>query len=137
MASLTEFSIRIRGVGKDLSKRADRLTAQVLLVCAATVVLRTPVDTGRARANWQANAGDPAPGVAPTPASPSAGPTEALARAQRVAAAYKGGKALYLTNNLPYIGALNRGHSKQAPANFVQAAVAVGVQKIRNSRLLR
>lgn len=137
MATLQQFSIRIRNVANGVSGNADRVVRAVLLAAASTVVLRTPVDTGRARANWQARAGTPAVGTLPAPSTPGEGPNAALARAQAVAAAYRGNSELSLTNNLPYIGALNRGHSKQAPANFVQAAITVAVNKVRNSRLVR
>lgn len=135
MATLREFSVRIKRVAGRVPERADVMTRRVLLACAATVVLRTPVDTGRARANWQAQVGQPAQGTLPEPSSPAQGPAAALARAQAVAAAYRGEKSLHLTNNLPYISALNRGSSSQAPANFVQAAIAAALQAIRAARL--
>lgn len=137
MATLRQFSIRIRNVANGVSGNADRIVRAVLLAAASTVVLRTPVDTGRARANWQPKATTPASNTLPAPTTPGEGANAALQRAQAVAAAYKGNTSLYLTNNLPYIGALNRGHSKQAPANFVQAAISVAVSKVRNSRLVR
>ena len=33
------------------------------------------------------------------------------------------GHKFYLVNNVPYIGVLDQGHSQQAPAGFVQAAI--------------
>jgi hypothetical protein len=34
---------------------------------------------------------------------------------------------VYITNNVPYISLLNAGSSAQAPANFVQKAIAAGI----------
>lgn len=137
MADLRQFSIRIRDVAKGVPVRTDRMVRQVILVCTATVVLRTPVDTGRARSNWQATVGPPAVGTLPEPASPGEGAQRAVQAANTAASTYNGGGEANITNNLPYIGELNRGHSQQAPANFVQEAVAVGIKKIQSSRILR
>ena len=37
--------------------------------------------------------------------------------------------AIYITNNVPYIGLLNSGTSTKAPRNFVQKAIAKGIAK--------
>lgn len=136
MATLQSFSIRVRNVANRVNGNADKIVRATLLAASATVVLRTPVLTGRARGNWQPKMGKPAVGTLPEPANPGEGANAALQRAQAVAAAYKGGAELSLTNNLPYIADLNRGSSTQAPANFVQAAVMVAVNKIRSMRIL-
>jgi hypothetical protein len=41
---------------------------------------------------------------------------------------------LIIQNNVPYIVPLNNGHSTQAPRNFVQQAVMVGVNAGRNEK---
>lgn len=135
--TLRGFGIKIKEVGAALPGRSDRLLAQLLVVCTATVVLRTPVDTGRARANWVATQGAPFAGTLPPPASAGAGAGEAVARATAVAGAYRGGAGLFLRNGLPYIGRLNSGSSTQAPANFVRDAVNAAVKKVQSSRILR
>lgn len=42
---------------------------------------------------------------------------------------------IHITNNLPYIGALNDGHSKQAPADFVRIAVMDGLATVRGAKV--
>ena len=44
---------------------------------------------------------------------------------------------VHITNNLPYIGALNDGHSKQAPADFVRIAVMDGLATVRGAKILK
>lgn len=44
--------------------------------------------------------------------------------------AYKYG-TIYITNNVPYIGPLNRGHSRQTASGFVQRAVLAAVLKTK------
>ena len=46
-------------------------------------------------------------------------------------------KSIHITNNLPYIGSLNDGHSKQAPAGFVQMATLAGLAAVRGLRVLK
>lgn len=86
----------------------------------------TPVDTGHARASWI-----PAVG-APNLAEPvGADSSLASAGAAQVMAFKLGGGTLYLSNVAPYIGRLNAGHSKQAPALFVERAIATAVATVK------
>lgn len=133
MSDLRQFAGRIRVMGKRIEKNADAMTRKVALAVDSAVVIATPVDTGRARSNWQVNLGSPADGTreAYTPgAEGSTGGANAQAaidQGRAEIAKYKGGSAIHITNNLPYIGRLNDGHSAQAPAGFVEKAVLVGV----------
>jgi hypothetical protein len=45
------------------------------------------------------------------------------------------GAAVHIVNNAKHIGSLNDGHSKQAPANFVEMAVAAGRRAVQNLRI--
>jgi hypothetical protein len=45
------------------------------------------------------------------------------------------GAAVHIVNNAKHIGSLNDGHSKQAPANFVEMAVAAGREAVRGLRV--
>lgn len=129
MASLTgreKSRIKAR-----LDRRADRLIKGVddavratALLADQTVVLATPVDTGRARMNWIATIDVPA--EEPVPINPG-GVERSLAESRAVIATYNGevNRAIWLTNSLPYIQRLNAGSSQQAPAGFVEKAVGV------------
>lgn len=139
--SLKQFGIDMRGRAAKLPDRADQITRQVALAADRAVVVATPVLTGRARANWQATLGAPAVGtvsdgaVGARRAGTVAGPTAAAAN---VIALYKGGPsaAIFLTNNLPYIVPLNNGHSKQAPAGFVEKALNAVQVAARRAKLI-
>ena len=78
----------------------------------------TPVDTGRARANWNMSVGTPDMSTTENTGAPDSDAT-----ADEVLSGYQGNKAVYVSNGLPYIIRLNEGHSKQAPANFVEESV--------------
>jgi len=132
------FAHRMRAVADGATANSDKLIRQLALAVTMVVVKRTPVDTGRAKGNWQANLGGPAVGALPTPAGGEAQAVAgAISRANEVAAQYRGGVPVHITNNLPYIQRLNQGSSDQAPAGFVQAAVAVAVRKVQSTRIIR
>lgn len=134
----------MRVQGRAVADNADRLTRKVALAADAAVVLGTPVDTGRARSNWQAELDKPAEGEV-NPFSPGeAGSTggqnarSAIGAAAAVVSKYNGdrNREIHLTNNLPYIGRLNDGWSAQAPAGFVEEAVHAGAAQIKGASLL-
>jgi hypothetical protein len=135
MASPTQFSKRMGLLGTKVAKNADKVVRKVAMAVDRTVVIATPVDTGRARANWIA-ALDAAP-VTATEDKDKSG-SKAVSQAAGVVAGYDGDKnaEVHITNNLPYIGRLNEGSSFQAPANFVQTAVKRGVAAVKGAKLL-
>lgn len=125
---LRSFDKRIKGRARAIPRNTDTLMRKVILAVDQALVLATPVDTGRARANWQPTIGSAAVGTLPEPSSPDGGLQIALTAGQEVAAAYRGGPnspTVHITNNLPYIDRLNKGWSKQAPANYVHQAILV------------
>lgn len=138
-SSLKQFAVRMRGHGKKIPDRADQIVRQIALAADRTLVLNTPVDTGRARANWQASLGAPATGTIDAEPGKRGSVAAATSQAEAVIAAYKGGasdSAIFLTNNLPYIVPLNNGHSKQQPAGFVERAVDAVLRAARRARLI-
>lgn len=138
MANIDRFVENMRRLGKAAQENADKLVRKTALAVDATVVLATPVDTGRARGNWQVQLNHAPAGTVAT-LSPTG--AEALAQGQQTIAQYKGGtgqaKEVHITNNLPYIGRLNEGSSAQAPAGFVEAAINAGLQAIEGATILR
>lgn len=99
--------------------RADTVIRKAIGETSKRVILRTPVDTGRARANWQATIGAPASGEVN-----AVGAQAAIAQAES-AAAQAPGQVFWLVNNLPYINRLEfEGWSRQAPAGMLRVSVA-------------
>jgi hypothetical protein len=82
---------------------------------------------GRARANWIPTLGTPASGVSARVDKQGASTVALLAG---VTANYKlEDGPIWIVNNSPYISRLNDGHSKQAPAGFVEAAIDAGIRE--------
>ena len=114
--------------------RVDQSVVRTALAVDQAVVLATPVDTGRARANWQAQIGSPARDVLD---GEDKGGNATLARNANIIRARRGGGTIYISNNVAYIGVLNEGSSSQAPAGFVEMAVNAGINAIRRQRVIR
>lgn len=143
MPGLDEFERRIRlyankagDIGDAAVKAASR---NVLLELA----MATPVDTGEAVSNWQVGVGQAPASVLP-PFVPgekgSTADTNRMAMSDAGIAkidAYRSGQgqAVHIVNNAKHIGPLNDGHSKQAPANFIEMAVRAGREAVQNLRI--
>lgn len=103
----------------DLAKAAEVLGVEsareasviLALTLADKITVGTPVDTGRARANWFVAEG--APRIETTEAV-TAAPIPKLT----------GDTVIFITNSLPYIVPLEYGHSKQAPYGMVRRSIA-------------
>lgn len=81
----------------------------------------TPVDTGWARANWVPAIGRPVTDVA---GSREAVSTAAQSAGEASVLAYRLAMGpVYISNNVPYILALNDGHSPQADPQFIERAI--------------
>ena len=98
----------------------------------------TPVDTGWARANWIPQIGAPREKPAGTRTQAEAGslPGDSAQGVATVVGSYRLSKGpIYITNNVPYILALDAGHSKQAPRGFVRRAIIKAVRRDLGSAL--
>jgi len=114
----------------DLTKWAEKakgnmkvVIQKVALDAFCRVILRTPVDTGRARANWGVAIGTAAV-TSPNVAYVDKEGTTAIGAAAAKVFDWNAQGSIFLCNNLPYIGALEYGHSKQAPGGMVRVTMA-------------
>ena len=80
------------------------------------VTLKNPVDTGRSRAAWNLAVGT---ADLTTPAAAKSVPPPRVPNIGEVPL----GAAIVVSNNVPYILALEKGHSTQAPDGFVRASL--------------
>jgi hypothetical protein len=75
------------------------------------IIKATPVDTGRARANW--NISDNTPNYETT-----------RSLQPKLGMGISGENDIYIANGLPYINRLDSGHSSQAPNGIIAPAIA-------------
>lgn len=95
---------------------------KIILAVDQAVVLATPVDEGRARSNWITSLGKPSEQIINKESFDKSGGS-AIQQCSEISQKIKFGDDVFISNNLPYIGRLNDGYSKQAPAGYVQKAV--------------
>jgi hypothetical protein len=104
---IAELAARVK---LDLETVARKSTHDVF----RAVALKSPVDTGRFRANWNVSAGAPDQTV-----TASTDKTRADREVLKALALPVGG-VMYMANALPYAVRLEHGWSKQAPAGMVR-----------------
>lgn len=111
-------------VEKDVPEAMGLLMRTVCEQIAAGVVLKCPVDTGRARGNWFATVNTTS--LAITAATDKGGQEtiNAIRSVVTSAVATNPFCAIVIQNNLPYIGVLEEGHSKQAPGGMLGVTMA-------------
>lgn len=132
----------MRVIADNIEPNAEVLVRKIAIAVDQTVVMSTPVDTGRARSNWQVGINTIPEGEVEAYVEGSEGSTggantnQAIEHAKTQIAKYKRGQEINITNNLPYIGRLNDGHSGQAPAGFVQKAIRAGLSQIKSVSLI-
>ncbi len=99
----------------------DKTVRKIALELYDGITAKTPVDTGRAKGNWNLSAGKKNTKV------------NVMAKGKQGVSLKKGDgeKPIYITNSLPYIYALEHGHSQKASAGMV----AITVNEVRVSLL--
>lgn len=120
----TEFFAGLERWQQRFKVKADQGIRAVALRMFNNIIRRTPVDTGFARNNWYPSLNEkivPPKGTKETADKTGSG---ALSKTASTVASGKMGDAFYLQNGVPYIGALENGHSGQAPEGMVALTLA-------------
>ena len=144
MSSIPAFVNNMTKLSAAVTHNADLAVKAAARSVTKKVIEGTPVDTGKARSNWQVSLGSPRNTVL-TPYAPGrhlgkGEATNAAAAFQKAAGTIAGrrrGQVVIIQNNVGYIGRLNKGSSKQAPTNFVESAVFAGLKSVRGIRILK
>lgn len=145
--SLGDFARRINILARVVDKNINDTVKWCALAIDQTVVLATPVDTGRARSNWRVSLGEPirtviepysplASGNDPSKIGENSNAAAALAQGREVISRRKPEQEIYISNNVNYIERLNAGWSAQAEAGFVQQAIIDGAAAILGSKVV-
>lgn len=115
---MASFESQIRDIIKNREQVTREIFAASALQITEKVITRTPVDTGRARGNWNAS-------IDSADESVNQGATQSTAqgKATSTAGGLSLGDTFYLTNGLPYISKLEYGSSGQAPNGIVRLTV--------------
>jgi len=102
------------------SELFPRFIRAVTLEVLRGVVLKTRVDTGRARGNWQVSIGSPPTGET----APDKTGGRAISQGMTSLANYRGFESVYVGNNVPYIRFLNDGTERFRGDKMVERTLA-------------
>lgn len=108
----------------------DQARQAIILELFSSIILDTPVDTGRARGNWQTDIGNP---IKEAIDRIDQGGEAAIRQAQAKIASSGMADSLFMSNNLPYIEPLENGSSRQAPQGMVKRNFARVKQIVRRN----
>lgn len=119
--SAREFAFDLTRFNVESREHLENVVRYIALTLDQKVVLRTPVDTGRARANWYPSIGQPSDEVDETDFDKTGAQT--IGEIAAVVVNAQLGSVIWLTNNLPYIVRLEDGYSGQAPTGMVDVSL--------------
>ncbi len=133
-------------LAKNMTSSATRMMRQLAIGIGGTLVDTTRVDTGKARSNWRGTLNSPATGTIPPYApgdklgkSEVANAAGAKDQQKQVFARFnaKKDRAIFITNNVHYIGVLNDGRSGIRGDFMVEQAVLTGKLILKSLRLVQ
>lgn len=112
MPSFRKFLRDLNKAIKEVPKEAKKLQTKIALDGLGRIVLKTPVKLGRARGNWQVGINESPQGFEENTFDKSGGRTIRVGgQIIKNAPAYS---KIHITNNVPYIEALEDGHSQRS-----------------------
>lgn len=128
MADAKQFTLELREWGKKLTtEQAPQFVRKIALDLLRKVTLKSPVDTGRFRANWMTGIGvaDESTINEPTSKRGKNYKNDAVSRGSRVLGGYRdiSQGAVHVSNNLTYASSLENGRSGQAPLGILGISV--------------
>ncbi len=142
--SFDNFAKRIDRIAVRVEGNVERAVKDCASAVLRSVVENTPVDTGYARSNWTPELDRAFEGLFPARVPGERGSTAEENAAATIEAGtptieafnIAANREIHITNNAPHIQPLNDGHSKQAPAGFVQTAVLEGLATVKGARIV-
>lgn len=127
------FASDLARFGDKAQMKQEQALRKVSIELFGRIIMRTPVDTGRLRGNWQATTKSPAVGEISRNDNSSpvnargAGASSAKADMEDLVLGVDNPTVFHLTNPLPYAAVIEYGDphgSRQAPQGMVRISVA-------------
>lgn len=106
--SVASFNVDLTKFAKSMNIELETVVRKLAFEVYKGVTQKTPVDTGRAKANWMLGYGSINSRITNNTTFSLVQPPKG-----------SGKRPIYITNNLPYISKLENGSSKQAPNGMV------------------
>lgn len=119
--SVASFNADLKKFSKSTGLEIETVVRKVAFDIYKGVTEKTPVDTGRAKANWMMGYGNINYTISENTKFVAMQPPKG-----------SGKNVIYITNSLPYINSLENGSSKQAPNGMVNLTMLDVQRSIRN-----
>jgi len=139
-SNLAQFNKELDEFAKCIPTKVSIIQKKLVLEALRRLILRTPVDTGRARGNWQVTIANPAEGQVEGdwPKSSGKGKKEnpgirpddgrTITKGMAVLTGLPDYQVVWISNNVDYIEFLEHGSSTQAP----EGMLAITIEELRN-----
>lgn len=115
------FALDLVRKGLSVRKRTTKEISRIIQNLFTNIVIKTPVDKGIARGNWNLSLGTPDESFSDQRKDQSGSNT--IDKGNQNLADFNLGKTVYITNSTVYIRRLEDGHSNQAPNGWVKTAI--------------
>ena len=119
--SVASFNVDLNKFAKSMDIELETVVRKLAFEIYKGVTQKTPVDTGRAKANWMLGYGSINSTITNNTTFTAVQPPKG-----------SGKRPIYITNNLPYINKLENGSSKQAPTGMVNLTMNEVQRSVRN-----
>jgi hypothetical protein len=141
---MRQFAKRMTLIARKIRENTVKAVKRAAIAADQAAVLETPVDTGRARANWIVSIGaavdeesDYTSQDGGREANEGPAGNHAMGQARTIISRYRLGQGgIYINNSLEYIGELDQGSSDQSPQGMTAAAIKAAQHQLRIARLL-
>ncbi len=121
--AMGSFTIALQGFQAKANTNMKLAAQKIAMEAFQRIIMRSPVKTGRFRANWGVSVSSPYADSDVNLFDPDGGAT--AAKAMQAVQAWNGQGSVFLCNNLAYSIALEYGHSQaQAPGGMVRLTIA-------------
>lgn len=122
------FELDIQRFVDKAKGNADLVVRKIALDMFKRVIIKSPVDTGRFKSNWQVAINTIPGGTLGSSGKDKAGNATydadgSLARVSAIALTSKAGDVIWLVNNVSYANRLEYGWSEQAPKGMVRLSI--------------
>lgn len=132
--SLGQFARRMTLASQSIGKNTEKAVKRAAVAADQALVGATPVDTGRAKGNWNAAIGAVDDEVTD---NTDPGGEATTSENQRTIESWRlGQQAIFLSNSLPYILPLENGSSDHAPNGMTHAGIAAAKRQLGKAKLL-
>ena len=114
------FANQMKAWERKTERKMDLAVRKIALKIFAQIVLKSPVDSGRFRGNWQLAIGSVPEGTLELDDKTG---TATIAKGAATVMGINAGDTIYFANNLPYARRLEEGYSQQAPNGMVALTI--------------